>query len=121
MADSTKRLLYWAPRVLCIAFAAFTSIFAIDVFSMPLEPAEMVVALFLHLIPTALIVFALWVSWRHEWFGAAFFPLLAVLHFATKSHLDPLAYVIVDGPLFVLGVLFWLNWVERAALRPGTT
>jgi hypothetical protein len=32
MKRPVKRLLFWAPRILCILFAAFVSLFALDVF-----------------------------------------------------------------------------------------
>ena len=32
MEESVKRLLFWTPRILCIAFAFFVSLLALDVF-----------------------------------------------------------------------------------------
>jgi TRAP-type C4-dicarboxylate transport system permease small subunit len=64
MHETTKRLLYWTPRILCIAFAAFISIFAMDVFSMPLDFWHKALALLMHLIPTAIVLIVLVVVWR---------------------------------------------------------
>jgi hypothetical protein len=33
MKGPVRRLLFWSPRVLCVAFAIFLSLFALDVFS----------------------------------------------------------------------------------------
>ncbi len=32
MNTSSRRLLFWSPRAICIAFAIFLSMFALDVF-----------------------------------------------------------------------------------------
>ena len=121
MNETTKRLAYWTPRILCIAFAAFLSIFALDVFSMPFNFRQKILALMMHLIPTWIVLIALAVVWRREWIGAVLFPLLAVFHAVTKwGQLDWSAYAIIDGPLLFLGALFLFNWRNRATLRPTT-
>ena len=120
MNDTTKRLLYWTPRILCIAFAAFISIFAMDVFSLPLDVWHKALALLMHLIPTAIVLIVLMIVWRREWIGAVLFPLLAVFHAVTKwGQLDWAAYAMIDGPLLLLGILFGFNWRSRSTLRPN--
>jgi hypothetical protein len=120
--EMTGRLLYWTPRILCIAFAAFLGIFAMDVFALPLDPWHKALALLMHLIPTAVVLVALAIVWRWEWIGAVLFPLLAVFHLVTKrGRLDRAGYAMIDGPLLVLGVLFLVNRLgrRRAGLRAG--
>ena len=117
MNETTRRLVYWAPRVICVALAAFFAIFALDVFSEPLDFWQKAVALVMHLIPTAMVLVALIVVWRREWIGAILFPLFAILHLWSKwGQLDWSAYAIIDGPLLLLGILFWVNWRNWAAL-----
>ena len=55
MNTIAKRVFHWSPRVLSILFALFLSIFALDVFSEGYAFAETILALLMHLIPTALI------------------------------------------------------------------
>ncbi|HEX4947575.1 MAG TPA: hypothetical protein VFZ34_12975 [Blastocatellia bacterium] len=118
MNETTKRLAYWTPRVLCIAFAVFLSIFALDVFDMPVDFWQKALALLLHLIPTALVLVALAIVWRHEWIGAILFPMLAALHLVTMwGRLNWVGYVLIEGPLLLLGVLFLMNWRNRATPR----
>jgi hypothetical protein len=58
------------------------------------------------------------IAWRREWIGAVIFPLLMVFHAVTKwGQLDWSGYAVIDGPLLLLGILFWINWRNRAALR----
>ncbi|RPH91931.1 MAG: hypothetical protein EHM72_18180, partial [Calditrichaeota bacterium] len=75
-----RKLLYWSPRVLCIVFAAFTALFAMDVFDGSRGFLETLLALFMHLIPTFALIAVLVVSWRWEWIGGVVFILLAVLY-----------------------------------------
>ena len=116
-----SQIIYWTPRILTMAFAAFLSIFTLDIFSEPFSLFGKAVALFMHLIPSMMVVAILAVIWRHEWLGAIFFPLLAALHVSSMWH-RPLhwsAYAIIDGPLLLLAVLFLLNWINRR-LTPHT-
>ena len=114
MSETTKRLVYWTPRILCIAFALFLSIFAMDVFGMPLDFPYKLLALFMHLIPTWLVLLTLAVVWCREWIAVVVFPLLAAVHLVTKwGQLDWSAYAIVDGPLFLLAVLFLISWRQK--------
>jgi len=122
MNEATKRLAYWTPRVLCIAFAAFLSIFALDVFDTPGGFWQKSLALAMHLIPTAVVLAALAVAWRYEWIGAILFPLLAILHLVTAwGRLHWSAYVVIEAPLLLLGALFLVNWLNRATLRPSVS
>ncbi|MEY4375373.1 MAG: hypothetical protein RL760_1540 [Candidatus Eisenbacteria bacterium] len=108
-------LVYWTPRLFCIAFAAFLCVFALDVFAMPLPPLQKAAALIVHLIPAGIVVAGLVLVWRHEWVGATFFPLLAAVHLFTKGvHLDVMGALVIELPLLLLGALFWVNWRHRA-------
>jgi hypothetical protein len=116
MNETTKRLVYWTPRILSIAFAIFLSIFALDVFSTTDDIGHKALALVIHLIPTGLVLGALAIAWRHEWIGAILFPLLAVLHLVTAwGRFDWSAYVVIEAPLLLLGALFMMSWLSRAS------
>jgi hypothetical protein len=111
-----KRLLFWSPRVLCIAFALFLSMFALDVFSEGLGWWKTILALLIHLIPTALIVVVLVVSWRWEWVGGILYVVLGMLYLIQARH-HPDWVLIISGPVFLVGALFLLNWWKRAEIR----
>lgn len=117
MNETTKRVLYWTPRIIGLAFAAFLGIFALDVFSMPVDIGHKALALLMHLIPTGMVLVALMIVWRREWVGAVLFPLLAVVHLVpTWGRLDWSGYALIDGPLLLLGILFWVNWSHKTTL-----
>ncbi len=123
MERPAKRLLYWTPRVLCILFAAFISIFAADVFGEGRGFWQTALALLMHLIPTFVIVAVLIVSWRREWIGGILFIVLGVLYVIWAWN-KPFAkwdvFLMIGGPPVLTGVLFLLNWRYRAELRAGS-
>jgi len=109
---------YWAPRLLSIGFAAFLGLFAADVFDLPLSASEKTLALLLHLVPSLLVLLGLAVAWRREWIAALAFPLLAALHLSMAfGRLHWSAYVLIEGPLLLIGLLFLLSWRQRVAPR----
>jgi hypothetical protein len=112
-------LVYWSPRILGILFAAFISIFALDVFSEHLPFGRTMLALALHLIPTAIVVMVLLISWRWEWMGAISYFSLGVIYIVSMWKRFPLVtYVAISGPAFLIGVLFLFDWIRRGELRP---
>ncbi|NLF01089.1 MAG: hypothetical protein GX601_08950 [Anaerolineales bacterium] len=119
MGKTVERLLFWVPRILTILFAAFISLFALDVFEgQGFWPT--IAALAIHLIPTMLVVAALVIAWRWEWIGAILFVCLGlgyVAMFWGESEWLPL--LVFPGPLFLIAGLFLANWMYRRGARSG--
>ena len=116
-----KTSLFWAPRILCLLFAAFISIFAADAFGEGYGFWNTILRLLLHLIPTATILAILAISWRWKWVGGILFTALGVLYLILFwGRFLWSVYVTISGPLFVVGVLFLINWLCRAKLRATT-
>ena len=114
MNPSVDRFLRWAPRVLCVAFAAFVSVFALDAF----EPARgfwgNALAFGIHLFPTYLVIGVLVLGWRRP---KAAGTLLIVVGCAyavmphIRQHLSWIAAI--SGPAWVTGVLFLVSPTRR--------
>jgi len=116
-----QQLLYWAPRTLCIVFAAFISLFALDVFGEAKGFVATSLALLIHLIPTFVIIGVLVFSWRREWIGGILFIVLGILYVVWAWGKFPLStYLLIAGPLVVTGILFLLNWRYRSDLRTSS-
>jgi hypothetical protein len=118
MNTPTKRFLFWTPRILCLLFAAFISMFALDVFGEHLGFLKTIVALLMHLIPTGIVLVILAATWRWEWIGGLLFPALGILYlvrFWGRFHWS--VYLMLSGSLFVLGAFFLLGWKYRTELR----
>jgi hypothetical protein len=113
-----KRLLFWTPRVLCVLFAVFISLFALDVFGEGYTFWEMILGFLIHLIPTGIVLVVLAISWRWEWVGGILFIALGTAYLVTswnKFHWS--AYVVISGPLFLIGVLFLISWRHSKTQR----
>ena len=95
MSSRVSRVLRWAPRILCIAYAGFLSVFALDALGGGKTIAETASALLLHLLPALLVVLgALYVGWawgRFPWF----------------------VYLAVADPLILVGGLFLASCPAR--------
>ena len=118
MQRSVKRVLFWTPRVMCILFALFLSLFAMDVFGEGYGFWETILALLIHLVPVYIVLIVLVIAWRWEWVGAILFIAFAVFYLVWSwGRFHWSAYLGISGPLVLLGVLFLLNWIYRAQLR----
>jgi len=114
-----KPLLFWTPRVLCLLFAVFVSLFALDVFNEGLGFWKTILALLIHLIPTWIVLAILAISWRWEWAGALLFASLGAYYLiSTHGRMHWSAYVLISGPLFLVGAMFLIDWVYRMRLAP---
>lgn len=118
MKPAAIRWLFWTPRVLSILFIIFLSLFALDVFDAGLGFWQTIVALLIHLIPSAVLAGILAVSWRWEWVGGILFSAAGAAYlWMTWGRFPWYVYVFMSGPLFLVGVLFLIAWFQRNALR----
>ena len=119
MNQTVEKILFWSPRGLGILIAVFVSLFALDVFAEGYSFWETIGALLMHLIPTFVILVVLGIAWRWEWIGGFLFVVLGVLYitlFWEPSNLP--AYLLISGPLFLVGILFLLDAYYRSAILP---
>ena len=125
MSTWSKRALFWTPRALSIAFIAFLSLFATDVFDEHLGVWRTALALIVHLLPVFVLVGVLVLAWRREWLGAALFTAVGLLYVTwvvSTSRPVPQAtkliwILAIAGPAFVIAGLFLANWLKRSDLR----
>ena len=105
MREIPERMRVWVPRALALALALFLAIFALDVFEGGASAGEVAAALFMHLIPSLLILAVLAVAWRRERAGAFLYLVLAgaALWFFAGNGAGQAITVV---PLFALSALF---------------
>ena len=115
-----KNATFWTPRVICILFALFLVIFSFDVFGGNRSAWETALALLMHNLPTIGLFIMLYFAWRREWIGTVVCTGLGVLYIVWGwGRFDLSVYFFIAGPLFLLGILFLVNWIYRAELRPS--
>ncbi len=112
-----KPILFWIPRALCLVFAGFLSMFALDVFSEGFGIGKSMLALFMHLIPTWIVLAVLAISWRWERIGALLFACLGTWYLiSTWGRMHWSSYLVISGPLFLVGAMFLIDWIYRAKI-----
>jgi len=115
MTSAAKRVLFWTPRLLTIAFAVFLALFALDVFDEGYSGWRLLLALAMHLIPAAGVVVVLALAWRWEWIGTVLFTGLGT-YYMRHNLRHPSRILVISGTLFLLAALFLLNWLKRSQL-----
>jgi len=108
-----RRLLFWAPRALGLAFSLLLAVFALDAFSDGQPLFDAVLEFLIHLLPSLVVATVVAVSWRREWIGAVTFAALSLAYAGTtaRGHFDWM--LIVSGPLLLVSMLFLWNWLNQ--------
>jgi hypothetical protein len=109
---TSKAILLWSPRILGIAVAAFLGLFALDAFEPGKPFGDAVTDAAIHLVPSAIVLVLVAVSWRRPWIGGVAFVLLA-LAYALGVGFRPDWTLVISGPLTIVGLLFLLSWRHR--------
>jgi len=118
MNRNTQRIVLWAPRLLGVLYAAFISVFALDVFEEGRPPGEMLIALAMHLIPTALVLLILAAAWKWPWVGTAGYASLAAVY-SVWAWRHPLWIAQIGGPLLLIAALFWISHLQMRRASPA--
>lgn len=103
------------PKLLSILYITFISLFALDVFSAGFNWPGTAIALFIHLIPTFLLIACLAVAWKRGVIGGSLFlavGILFTLWFTTYRRLD--VFLLISGPLLLIGALFIISGLKRS-------
>jgi hypothetical protein len=115
----TRRyLLRWSPRILGIAVGLYLGLFALDAFQSGKPVARALTDFAIHLVPSAVVLAIVALSWRREWIGGIAFVLLAAAYaLAVRLRLDWV--LAISGPLLTVGLLFLWSWRTHRPLDAG--
>lgn len=109
-----NKFLYWIPRILTIIFILFLGLFALDAFEGDQSLIKKIGGFVIHLIPNLILILILILAWKREWIGTIAFMLVGIAYIIMFWGKFPLStYLIIAGPLFLIAILFWLNWKDR--------
>jgi hypothetical protein len=109
-----KKIMFWVPRTIMILFILLISMFALDAFDGDASLIKKIAGFLIHLIPTFILIILLVLSWKREWIGVFFCPLLGLLYiFLGMGKISLVVFFIISGPLFISGILFMVNWINR--------
>ena len=113
MGESSKKFLFWSPRILGILFALFLSLFALDVFNEGLGVGEAITAFLIHLIPTYIVLIVIFICWNRDDIGAIMFFVMALFYIVSKSA----EYWIIPGPMIFIGILFLIGHFRKKSKK----
>lgn len=115
--------IFWVPRILSIIFILFLALFSLDVFDGSYGFWGTILALFMHNIPSLLLLVVLIISWKYEIVGGIVFILAGLLYcvisvvrvvVSSPSELFMLAWALqIAGPAFLIGILFIVGWKRK--------
>lgn len=113
MEKKTGKFVYWTPRVLSIALVLFLMVFSLDVFDENLGFWQTVLGLFMHNLPSLVLAIIIWISWKYEIVGGVAFILAGLAHLVLSITRGGVAFLIIDVPAFLVGILFLISWFKR--------
>jgi len=117
-----NKFIFWTPRILAILFIIFLAIFSLDVFGNDYTFWETVTGLFMHNIPSLILLIVLIISWKHEIVGGIGFILAGILYIVfvlinvIKTGFEwyyLLWAVQISGIAFFIGILLFIGWKQR--------
>lgn len=112
-----NKIMYWTPRILTIVFILFLALFAFDVFEGEQSLIKKLGGFLIHLIPNFALILLLILAWKREWIGFIAFMLVGIAYIVLFRGRFPFStYLIISGPLFLIAVLFLINWINRKKL-----
>ncbi|HMD13721.1 MAG TPA: hypothetical protein VKI62_03775 [Bacteroidota bacterium] len=114
-----KNILFWSPRILSILFVAFISLFALDVFGEGHGFWQTLIDLLIHLIPTALGVIVVVLSWRRDLIGAVLFGASGLAYLFTNIN-HPSWILTISCPMLFICILFLFHWRYLRKVRSNT-
>ena len=115
MTTTTRRLAFWAPRIIGILVSLFMGVFALDAFGPGKPLADALLDFAIHLLPALLLLTVVAASWRREWIGALTFIGLAVVYATTMARGRIDWMLLIAGPLLLVGMLFLASWFNHRA------
>jgi hypothetical protein len=108
-----KKIIYYLPRVLSVFLILYISLFSLDVFGEN-TGWELLVALFMHLIPTFLLIGVTIIAWKHDLVGAIAYFILGFGYILMVGFDRPWSwYAFISGPAFLVGILFLISWFQK--------
>lgn len=115
-----NKFIFWTPRIILIIFALFLVIFSFDVFDSCNSFLSCTLALFMHNLPSIILLIILLISWKYELFGGIIFTIFGIICLIVLLYNLFLGYnkgnpiFIIGSIVFLLiGILFLIGWKQK--------
>lgn len=117
--DRARKWIVWTPRVLSLLFVLLLALLSLDVFGAGLGFWQTVLGLFIHNIPTLVLLVVVLLSWQRPVIGGVAFVAAGVLYgvvlFVAISRSGFAWHYVwwflqISGVAFLIGALFLVGW-----------
>lgn len=127
---SRIKLFHWLPRIICMLAILFISIFAADAFQPGQTIGQQLLAFFIHLIPSFILLAFLLVAWKWEKTGGILFivtglvmsPFIFMLNY-NRNHSVGMSLgiiLVITAPFIIAGLLFlWSQHLKKKHFLTG--
>ena len=118
--DMTRRYsgVLWSARILAIGVCVFLGVFALDAWEPGKPFSQALTDVLVHLLPAAVVLASIALSWHRPWIGGLAFVSLAVAYaVVARFRLDWV--LAISGPLLAVGVLLLWSWRKNSRLTPS--
>lgn len=119
----TSKFVYWTPRILSVLFVCFLALFSLDIFDGNYGFWGTILGLFMHNIPSIVLLIITIIAWKKEIVGAIAFIFAGLLYifmtvvrgiFSNQFEWYLLSWSItIAGPAFFIGILFLIGWKQK--------
>jgi len=122
MGQKINKFVYWSPRILAIIFILSLTVFSLDVFEEDYDFWGTILGLFMHNIPSIVLLIVLIISWRREIVGGIAFIIggilyIAILLMAAIRNGFEWYYLLwtiqISGIAFFIGTMFLVCWSKK--------
>lgn len=110
-----KKLIYWTPRIVGLLFVGFLSLFSFDVFG-NYHGLSLLIAFLMHMLPSFVLLLIAITAWKYGLVGAVSFIAFATLY-ALEVPNHPEWIIIISGPAFIVGVLYFWDWYLKREVK----
>ena len=118
MENKNSKFIYWTPRIIGIIIVVFFALMSLDIFDLKLGFWGTVIGLFMHNIPTLILLLILIISWKYELVGGIAF-ITAGTAYLIALFINPFEWymiswaVMISGSAFFTGALFLVGWNRK--------
>jgi hypothetical protein len=91
-----KKINIFNPKLLAILYICFISLFALDVF----DQEQWMLALFMHLIPSYILIGITIIAWKYTLIGGLLFVISSIALLEMSNNL------IISVPPLIIGIIF---------------
>jgi hypothetical protein len=123
-------VIHWLPRIICILAILFVSLFAADAFAPGLTLKQQLLGLFMHLIPSFILLALLIIAWKWEYIGGVIFIIIGIgfspllfIHNYNMNHSIWISLgiiLMITFPFALTGILFIVSYNSKKRDLPAS-